>query len=142
MQKLLYLFIGISISLLLISAALSSIKKPDDKDAQKTSNETPKPTEVKPEGSVTEIQITGSEYSFSPSSFEVNKGDLVSLTFRNVGQMPHNLVIKELGVATKTIMRGQSDTVEFTATEAGVLRYYCSIGSHATLGMEGSLEVK
>lgn len=141
MQKLLYLFIGLAISLLLISLVLSSMKKPETrKDAdtkEKTSQET-----IEPTGETVEIQIVGNEYSFSPSSFEINAGDKIILTFRNVGKMPHNLVIDELDVATKNVPRGQSDTVEFTTTQSGSLRYYCSISNHAALGMVGSLEVK
>lgn len=141
MRKLLYLFIGIAISLLLIAVAISSIKKPQQNISQ-TQEKNSQETVVGTSGETLEVQIVGTEYSFSPSSFEMNKGDRVVLTFRNVGRMPHNLVIDELNAATKTVPRGQSDTIEFTATEAGTLRYYCSISNHAALGMVGSLEVK
>ena len=91
---------------------------------------------------VHEIAVSGDEYAFSPSSISAKKGEKVKLTFTNNGNLPHNLVINELGVFTKTIAPGQIDSIEFTAETDGSLEFYCSIGNHRTQGMEGTLEVK
>ncbi len=88
------------------------------------------------------VQITAKEYSFLPSKVTVNKGDHVKLTLKNSGSFPHNLVIDELGVSTKTIASGQSDTVEFTPTDAGSFTYVCSVPGHKDKGMVGTLTVK
>ena len=92
--------------------------------------------------SAIEVSVEGNEYSFSPESLSLNKGERVRLTFKNTGKLPHNLTIEGLGISSKTISGGASDTIEFTATEAGIFNFYCSVGNHRGLGMEGSLEVK
>ena len=94
------------------------------------------------EEGVRKIEVIGAEYSFSPNTISLVKGEKVALTFKNMGRMPHNLVIDELGISTKTIQPGQSDTVEFTPSEVGIFAFYCSISNHRSMGMEGSLEVK
>lgn len=88
-----------------------------------------------------EIEVSGDEYSFSPSSITATAGERLRVTFKNTGKLSHNFTIAELGVATKTISPGQSDTVEFTVEGEKTLTFYCSVGSHRSLGMEGDLEL-
>lgn len=94
------------------------------------------------EGDIREVTVDGSEYSYSPSSLTVTEGENIRLTFNNVGNLPHNFVIDELGVATQTVPGGGSDTVEFTASQSGTFDFYCSVGNHRSLGMEGELDVQ
>lgn len=89
-----------------------------------------------------EIAISGGEYQFSPQSITLNKGDVVALTFKNSGAFPHDLVIDELGVTTRVINPGESDTVTFTADKAGTFSYYCNVDGHREKGMEGKVTVK
>lgn len=89
-----------------------------------------------------EIVVSGSEYSFDPSSMTVAAGEKIKLTFKNTGSLPHNWTIDELGVATKTISAGQTDTIEFTVAMSGIYTPYCNVSNHRQLGMEGVLEVK
>ena len=90
---------------------------------------------------VKEITIEGKNFSFSPSSVTVNKGDKVKVIFKNV-MGNHDLVIDELGVATNRISGGEQDIVEFAADKAGTFEYYCSVGEHRAMGMRGTLLVK
>ncbi len=94
------------------------------------------------EQGVVTLTVDGAEYSFSPSTLSVNKGDTVKVVFNNVGTMPHDFIIDEFDVATKTIAPGEQDTVEFTANQSGTFSYYCSVGNHRALGMEGTLTVE
>ena len=139
------IFIISGVFLAFVVGALLFMQKPQTGSKNETSP-TPSPTAssegVSAEGEVREIQVVGNEYSFTPSSISVEKREKIALTFRNAGRLPHNLTIKELGVSTKTIGQGASDSVEFIAEEAGIFTFYCSIGNHQSLGMEGSLEVK
>ena len=91
---------------------------------------------------ITEIEVSADEYSYSPSFLSVKKGDKVRIVFTNKGNLPHNLVIDELGISTKTIVSGKSDTIEFTAEGDMDLEFYCSIGNHKSLGMEGKIKVE
>jgi len=86
-----------------------------------------------------EITITGTEFSFNPSTISVTKGEKIRLTFKNSGTVIHNLNIDELSIATKTIPAGETDVVEFTADKSGTFTYYCGVGSHRAKGMEGTL---
>lgn len=69
-------------------------------------------------------------------------GEKVKLIFRDTGKMKHNLVIDELEVSTKTVGAGKEDTVIFTASKAGDFEFYCSVGNHRQLGMEGRVTIK
>ena len=103
--------------------------------------ETPLATQS-PATGVTEINVSGNEFSFSPASINVKAGERVKITFRNIGRAPHNLVLEGLGITTKTINGGQTDIVEFIAPSAGTYSFFCSIPGHRSAGMEGSLKVE
>ncbi|MDO8503901.1 MAG: cupredoxin domain-containing protein [bacterium] len=97
---------------------------------------------VAPQEEVREIVITGNEYSFSPSTIDLSSGETVKLTFKNTGAMPHNLMIPDLGVSTKTIAGGASDSVLVKAEKTGSFTFYCGVAGHRALGMEGTTVVK
>lgn len=103
--------------------------------------ETP-PAEVGQEAEVREITVEGQEFSFSPGSITVTEGERIRLTFTNVGSFPHNFIVDELGIATQTIPPGGSDTIEFTSNQSGTFSFYCSVGNHRELGMEGTLDIE
>lgn len=84
--------------------------------------------------------VEGGTFFFSPSSMEVKRGDTVKVTFKNTNGF-HDFVVDEFKVATKQINGGQEETVEFVADKAGSFDYYCSVGNHRALGMEGTLVV-
>ena len=91
---------------------------------------------------VLEIVVDGDEYSFSPPKLTLQKGQKVRLVFNNKGSLPHNLTIDKLNLATKTVGREQSDTLEFTPDQEGVFEIYCSIGNHKASGMVGEVSVE
>ncbi len=94
------------------------------------------------EAEVNEIVVEASNFEFTPSAFSVKAGDKVSLTLKVVEGF-HDLVIEELdGVATNQIQADGEETIEFTVPE-GVdsLTFFCSVGNHRALGMEGTITV-
>ncbi len=91
---------------------------------------------------VKEVTVVGTEFSFSPSSITAKAGQKVKITFQNQGGAPHNLVITGLGISTKTIFGGKTDTIEFTAPSSGTFTFFCSVPGHRAAGMEGSLKVE
>ncbi len=91
-------------------------------------------------GTVKEFTVTGSSFSFSPSTMTVKKGDRVKVTFVNSGGM-HDWKLDEFNAATPVIQGGGSATVEFVADKAGSFEYYCSVGTHRQMGMKGTLTV-
>lgn len=92
-------------------------------------------------GSVKAFTVTGTSFKFAPATMVVNAGDTVRITFKNAGGV-HDFVIDELKVATKQNQSGQEETVQFVATKPGTYNYYCSVGNHRAMGMEGTLTVK
>ncbi len=90
-----------------------------------------------------EITVIGKEFSFSPDSFTVKGGERVRIKFINEGFLSHNFVIPELGVQTKTIAKGQQDTVEFIAPrDTQVLSAICSVPGHKEAGMTATITVE
>jgi nitrosocyanin len=100
------------------------------------------PSGIMEEGTVKEITVEGSEFKFAPETLTFKKGETVRLTLKNTGKMPHDFVIDELGVKTKVINGGESDTVEFTPDKSGSFEYYCSVGKHREMGMKGTATVE
>ena len=95
--------------------------------------------------SLQRFTIEGDEFRFSPKNISVTRGATVELTFKNVGNAPHNFTIDELGLATKTIGGGKTDVVSFVAPDtAGIVSYssYCSVPGHREAGMVGTIEIK
>lgn len=89
-----------------------------------------------------QLMVDGSEFKFSMTSITLKKGEKVKLTLTNSGKMPHDFVVDELGVKTKTIKNGESDTIEFTPDKTGSFEFYCSVGSHRAMGMKGTMIVE
>ena len=89
---------------------------------------------------IKEFTVTGVNFSFSPSTITVKKGDKVKITFINGGGF-HDWKIDALNVATKQIQGGAQEVLEFTANTVGSFEYYCSVGQHRAMGMKGTLTV-
>jgi plastocyanin len=92
------------------------------------------------ETGVKEITVTNERLVFFPSEIRVNVGDTVRLTFENGGGR-HDWVLDEFDAATEVIRAGQSQTIEFVASEAGEFEFYCSVPGHRQAGMFGSFIV-
>lgn len=82
-------------------------------------------------------------YKMRPETFTVDKGDPVNLTFKNaLGNMAeHTIVIDELDIKIGPLGPGAFESLAFTADQAGTFTYYCDVGNHQTLGMEGTFTV-
>ena len=92
-------------------------------------------------GAVKEFTVIGANFSFTPSSITVNKGDKVKITLKNSGGF-HDLLIEGYDVGTPKIQAGAESSFEFVADKAGTFEYYCSVGNHRAEGMRGTFTVK
>ena len=90
---------------------------------------------------VKEFTVTNSGFKFSLTQMKVKKGDTVRITYTGKGVV-HNFMLDEFNIATKELGNGESETVEFTADQAGTFEYYCSVGNHRLMGMKGNLIVE
>ena len=99
------------------------------------------PSGAMTQGETKEFTVTSSNFKFAPATLTVKKGDTVKIIFKNSGGF-HDFVIDEFNVKTNTIQGGASETVEFVADKAGTFDYYCSVGNHRQMGMQGTLTVQ
>lgn len=84
------------------------------------------------------VSMVSDNFSFSPDVITAKPGQTVLITFANAGV--HTFAIDEIQL-DEAIAAGQ--TLSFTApTTPGTYPYYCSVGSHAALGMKGKLIVQ
>lgn len=97
--------------------------------------------DVSMQGAVKNFTVDASNFKFSPTTMTVKQGDTVRITLKN-GQGSHDLKIDGYNVQTKIITTGQEDIIEFVADKTGTFTYYCTVGSHRAMGMEGTLTVE
>lgn len=84
--------------------------------------------------------------AFDPATLSVPANTTVNLTFTNNEEnpagAPHDWVLENVeGAATEVIAAGENTTIQFEAPEPGTYTYFCSVGNHRDLGMEGTLTV-
>jgi LPXTG-motif cell wall-anchored protein len=94
---------------------------------------------------VQEINVTLSEFAFTPSTFTVMQGQPVHITVTNTGKFPHNVAFQyentNLKVFAANIPGGGTGSADFTFTDSGTWRMYCPVDSHADRGMVGQVIV-
>ncbi len=76
-------------------------------------------------GAVKEFKMTAKQFSFEPSTIEVNKGDKVRLIVTSV-DVPHGIAIPEYGINERLDV-GKPVTIEFTADKQGSFTAFCSV---------------
>lgn len=87
-----------------------------------------------------DTDVTATEFSFSPAELTVTAGEPVNITLANTGEVPHDLVIPDLGVRLAT-GPGREATTGFEVEEAGTYGFLCTYPGHADAGMTGILTV-
>lgn len=93
-------------------------------------------------GDVRTIEIEATEFTFEPSSIEVEQGETVRLKLVNAGNISHNLHLHGVEAKTETVQAGNSDTIEFTAQDSGTVRFFCNVPGHKQAGMKGRVLVE
>ena len=114
---------------------------PNTPPQSNTNQNTPPAGETTQTPTVRTFDVNGGSYYFTPSTITVKKGDTVKINFKNDGGV-HDFKIDEFNVATARIGSGQMASVSFVADKVGSFEYYCSIGSHRSMGMKGTLTVE
>lgn len=132
------LIVAFLVFAVVVAIGAFTIKRPTIKNINTSSIQ----TSAGPSANSKEIEIVANEYSFTPSSIAVQKGDNVSITLKNAGATAHTFFIDGYGITTGSALPGRSATLNFTADKTGTFDFYCSIDGHRDLGMRGTLEVK
>ena len=93
------------------------------------------------QGQTREFTIAGQDHHYSPSRIEVNKDDLVKVTFTAV-DMPHSFNNERYRIA-KRAGAGQTVTFEFRADQPGTFEFYCNLKQDERCrDMKGTLVVR
>lgn len=110
------------------------------------------------------FDIVMKEFEFTPSSFTVNTGQPVVITFQNEGAVEHDFVVEKIdvsSVSTEGVGMGEhhmagehsefdlhistsaggTSVLKFTANTPGSYRVLCSVPGHEEAGMVGELIV-
>jgi heme/copper-type cytochrome/quinol oxidase subunit 2 len=96
---------------------------------------------LRAQGSAREFTINGDRFAFSPVRIEVQKDDLVKITF-TARDIAHSFTIDQYRIA-KRAAAGQSVTFEFRADQVGTHRFYCNLSADDRCRkMEGELIVR
>ena len=77
------------------------------------------------QGQVREFTVEGNQFAFSPARIEVQKDDLVKVTF-TARDMAHSFTLDEYRIS-KRVPAGGSTTFEFQADRAGTFAFYCGL---------------
>ncbi len=76
--------------------------------------------------SLKEVHIQAFNFGFNQDSVTIKKGDHVRLIFTST-EGTHGVRIPDLGLSTKAFSAGEEQILEFTATNAGIFNYFCSV---------------
>ena len=91
------------------------------------------------------IEVTATDYRFTPSDISVEPGEDVTIRLVNNGAMPHNIRFElpdESFELDDDVSPGDSAELRITAPEqTGDYVFYCPVSNHRALGMEGTLAV-
>jgi heme/copper-type cytochrome/quinol oxidase subunit 2 len=100
------------------------------------------PSPVKAQGQAREFTINGNQFAFAPARIEVQKDDLVKITF-TASDMAHSFIIDNPYRIAKRAGSGQSVVFEFRADQAGTFPFYCNLTQDERCRqMKGALVVK
>jgi uncharacterized cupredoxin-like copper-binding protein len=91
------------------------------------------------------VSLTATDFKFNPSDQTVSSGD-VTFNEKNDGQVTHSLEIEDVTPGHDQelegdVSPGQSGTLKANLAP-GKYEFYCPIGNHKEMGMEGEITVK
>ncbi|MGA6946351.1 MAG: cupredoxin domain-containing protein [Solirubrobacterales bacterium] len=91
------------------------------------------------------VNLTATDFKFNPSDQTVSSGD-VTFNEKNDGQVTHSLEIEDVTPGHDQelegdVSPGQSGTLKANLAP-GKYEFYCPIGNHKEMGMEGEITVK
>jgi cytochrome c oxidase subunit 2 len=82
-------------------------------------------TDAREQGKVVEVTVDGDHYAFAPTRIEVQKDDLVKITF-HARDIAHSFTVDTYRIA-KRAAAGQTVVFEFRADQAGTFPFYCNL---------------
>jgi uncharacterized cupredoxin-like copper-binding protein len=90
-----------------------------------------------------QVALSETEFKITPASASVGSTGPITITVKNTGKVTHALAVQTPSglLRTGAIAPGGSATLKVDASKAGSYVFYCPIGGHRGLGMQGTLIV-
>ena len=89
------------------------------------------------------VELTAADFKFDPSDPTVKSGE-VTFNLKNDGQTTHSLEIEDVNgqdvELEGDVSPGQSGTLKANL-KPGTYEFYCPVGNHKEMGMEGEITV-
>jgi plastocyanin len=91
------------------------------------------------------LKVSETDFKLDPADPTVNAGE-VTITATNDGQTTHSLEVEGNGIEETDLPNdlapGDSGELTVDLSKPGTYEWYCPIGNHRDLGMEGEITVK
>ena len=102
-----------------------------------STSKTVAPAESKIENGTQTVTMTVNDYGYQPNKFVVKKGIPVKwvITVDNQGSCANYIIMQQMNV--QKLLRSGENTIEFTPTDVGQLKFSCAMGMY-----NGEFEVK
>jgi plastocyanin len=89
------------------------------------------------------LHVAAHEYYFDPGKVVVARAGELRITLRNEGSLAHDFRVTRAGTDLGgTPAFGGGERSARVSLRRGRYKFICSVGDHAELGMEGTLEVR
>ncbi len=88
----------------------------------------------------TTVTVRGGEFFFKLSTKSIASPRKVTFVFKNVGHVAHDFKIN--GRKTPVMGPGKTSRLIVTFKKEGKYTYLCTVDSHASLGMKGTVTVR
>jgi uncharacterized cupredoxin-like copper-binding protein len=134
LKKLLTLLIAIVFAL-----GLAACGGDDNKSSDETQPQTTPETGTAGET----VTVSETEFELNPADPRISKPGVVEFRVKNEGKIVHALEVEGPGeeAKTKDIQPGGSASLRVDLSTAGSYEWYCPVGNHRDLGMEGTIKV-
>jgi uncharacterized cupredoxin-like copper-binding protein len=116
----------------------------DDGDEDETTAAETSATETIGGGGGETVSVSETDFALKPSDPTVGAGT-VTFDVSNDGQTEHSLEVEGPGEESELespLAPGESGTLEVDLSKPGTYEWYCPIGNHKELGMEGQITVE
>jgi plastocyanin len=95
-------------------------------------------------GSGANVNVTETEFKIDPANPKIAKTGKVTFKVANKGRFPHALEVEGNGLEeqkTAVIQPGAGATLTVGLSKDGTYEWYCPVGNHRQMGMEGKITV-
>lgn len=134
----------VPIALVSLLAGCGSSSSSSSSSAPATSSSSSSSSAAAPSGGTGgKLTLSETEFKIAPASPTVAKTGKITITVKNSGAITHALAVQTPSGLVKTgpIAAGATATLTVNAAKAGKYTFYCPIGNHRMLGMQGTLVV-